>query len=327
MKIVLNVEKKHLIFFGLFLVLAGSVFVIAGTDPGRLSNGIAKVGHEFLYANQIKPFNSQGHIEIGRLGEGTILKLWDLKGNWLQIGPQGGEENRINFKVDNADSILFYGENSPYKLKDFIIKSENICSSETNCVSTEHFINKMKELGAEDVNNNQTEEEEVLNAYGDNSNGYNIWNCDVKEDNTKKVIIKNEDFFNNNNIPREVMIIEATGRVSNKNHHIGIWYKLKNNETGSVITGLSPYHNTNNLRYGDDLESYGFSPSIGECNNGDDWCTKTQRVELNNNFITQLGNSDLLVEFIACGVHESRGNQNKIIGAFKKEGLTVTGIY
>jgi len=142
MKIVLNIEKRHLIFFSLFLVLVGGIFVIAGTDPGRGANNIAKIGHEFLYVNQIKPFNLPGFIEIGKQGEGTAVKIWDPKGNYMVIGGTN-VNNRFDFKVGRNTDILFFGEGADYKFNNFIIKSKNICSSENNCVSTEGFINKI----------------------------------------------------------------------------------------------------------------------------------------------------------------------------------------
>jgi len=125
MKIVLNIEKRHLIFFSLFLVLIGGIFVIAGTDPGRGANNIAKIGHEFLYVNQIKPFNLPGFIEIGKQGEGAAVKIWDSRGNYMVIG--GSDiDRRFDFKVGGNTDILFFGEGANYKFKKFIVQANDI---------------------------------------------------------------------------------------------------------------------------------------------------------------------------------------------------------
>jgi len=63
MKLVFNIEKKHLIFFSVFLVLVFGVFTIAqGTyNEGTPALG---VGHEELYADTIYPFNEDNKVHI-----------------------------------------------------------------------------------------------------------------------------------------------------------------------------------------------------------------------------------------------------------------------
>ncbi|MBS3135285.1 hypothetical protein J4406_02865 [Candidatus Woesearchaeota archaeon] len=56
MKISLNIEKRHLVFFGLFLVLVGSLVVIAVDNP--------KVFHDYLYTDVIRSHTPEGVVEI-----------------------------------------------------------------------------------------------------------------------------------------------------------------------------------------------------------------------------------------------------------------------
>ena len=56
MEIVFDIKKKHLIFFSIFLVLVGSVFVAATSwEPWDAS----KPSHEILYTNMIGPKNTE----------------------------------------------------------------------------------------------------------------------------------------------------------------------------------------------------------------------------------------------------------------------------
>ena len=139
MKLVLNIEKRHLIFFSLFLVLVGSIFVIAPSVYNQAGTAPASgVGHQDLYANNIYSWAKTGFI-----------KIWDAKGNDLQLGSQFGENNRFDFSVDSGDRVTFYGRTGPnYQMDRFTVKAENIaligriCSDEqgTKCISVDELI-------------------------------------------------------------------------------------------------------------------------------------------------------------------------------------------
>jgi|SRR3989344_1063434 len=136
MKLVFNIEKRHLIFFSLFLVLAGSVFVIANPQYP------AKVGHQELQADSIYSWT-----------ENYPIKIVDPKGNWLGLGSNNGERNRFDFSVDSLDQILFYGTTAPdYKMDTFKVKADkitligSICSDEqgNNCILVANLIKNNK---------------------------------------------------------------------------------------------------------------------------------------------------------------------------------------
>ena len=132
MKIVFNVEKKHLIFFSLFLVFIGSVFVIATTWTPYSSG---KPYHEILYTNMIGPV-SEDVIEI----MGASLKV-PSHGKGIIFG---NPENQ--YRIHATAGELNYGDSDTKN-----VFPGKICSSKNNCVSTEDLINKMKELGVQNT--------------------------------------------------------------------------------------------------------------------------------------------------------------------------------
>src|SRR3989344_8134963 len=86
MKIVLNIEKRHLIFFGLFLVFVGSVFVIADQQYPAI------IGHRELQVDKIYPFTSEndpinifGNLRIGGNNEEGYWKV-GITGNTIMNG-------------------------------------------------------------------------------------------------------------------------------------------------------------------------------------------------------------------------------------------------
>ncbi len=139
MKIVLNVEKKHLIFFGLFLMFLGSVFVIgAGTYPAR-------VGHQDLYADTIYPFTSENSaIKILgslRIGEPNVGSSW-------KVGIDGNTIIRKNLRVDG-----------------------NLCNAKDACISVQKLIDKMEELGVKNNEDNVGPFNIVYPNYGNLADG------------------------------------------------------------------------------------------------------------------------------------------------------------
>ena len=120
MKIVFNIEKKHLIFLSLFLVLMGSVFVIAVDNP--------KVFHEVLYTDIIKSHS------------GDTIKVEDnsLKVSRGIIFGTGDDENL--YKIYATVNKLNYGGD---RMKN-IFRGE-ICGDNANCISINDIIEGLGE--------------------------------------------------------------------------------------------------------------------------------------------------------------------------------------
>jgi len=111
MKISLNIEKRHLVFFGLFLVLVLSGYVIAtGFAQG-------KAFHEILFTDIIKG-KSGGVVEIG-----DSLKI---KGNLEIEGNYPGKEETIETTTINNP---LYEETKPIEAS--TMTAEHFCSDET----------------------------------------------------------------------------------------------------------------------------------------------------------------------------------------------------
>ena len=123
MKIILNVEKKHLIFFGLFLVLVGGVFVIA-TSWTPYSSG--KPYHEIMYSNIIGPVSGDV-IEIKE----ASLKV-PTHGKGIIFG-----EPVDQYRIHATSGNLNYGNEDTKN-----IFTGKICSSQNNCVSVSDLISQ-----------------------------------------------------------------------------------------------------------------------------------------------------------------------------------------
>lgn len=190
MKIVLNIEKKHLIFFSLFLILAGSVFVIANPQYP------AKVGHAELQTDKIYPFTSQegminipGNLRIGNNGDGT---------SW-RVGINGNTIMRGNLRVE-----------------------ENLCDKDNNCISVKDLIDKMEELGVEE---DQTQTPTGGIIYGNDNFLRSSQNSECTEENNqniKEIIIPYAQLINKENIK-----ISAKGMVFHENHRLFATLTLK----------------------------------------------------------------------------------------------------
>lgn len=114
MKIVLNIEKKHLIFLSIFLVLVGSVFVIATNWEEWESS---KPYHEILYTSIIGPKDDTVEVilrtEVNE-ADPNKYKIWSPHPNLLKYGTRTtkniftGEicsDNQINNCKDVSEII------------------------------------------------------------------------------------------------------------------------------------------------------------------------------------------------------------------------------
>jgi len=138
MKIVLNIEKKHLIFFGLFLVFIGSIFVIAnGGQYNENKTPLSGVGHPDLYADYISSWTKDKAIIIN-----------DPQGISFGIG-----DNSDLYSIRALSNRIVYGDESTKN-----IFKGGICSNEetntNNCISVEELVEKVK-----GINNNGEEQE------------------------------------------------------------------------------------------------------------------------------------------------------------------------
>ena len=119
MKISLNIEKKHLIFLCIFLVLVGGVFAIAGTDWDP-----SNPHHETLYINNIKAKND--------IPEGD---------------PRIYIHNDLRIGGSNEGNYWTLGIKGPTILDGDLRIDENLCDKNNRCISVEDIISKIEEIG------------------------------------------------------------------------------------------------------------------------------------------------------------------------------------
>jgi len=126
MKLVLNIEKKHLIFFSVFLVLMGGVFVIATNYPEWTPS---KPFHEPLYVDTIIS-KSLGYIGI----DGSVAPPNSLpEGGYpdLAIGSNDAEEYKW-IQSYGGDSLILNPLGNDVEIgtsEDKLIVKGKVCSS------------------------------------------------------------------------------------------------------------------------------------------------------------------------------------------------------
>ena len=119
MKIVLNIEKKHLIFFGLFLVLAGGIFVIAqGGQYKQDRTPLSGVGHPDLYVDYISSWTENNPIQVNdpqgiSFGIGNNPNLYSIRATANTI--RYGNENTANVFEGKICSSYTDGRNNDCK--------------------------------------------------------------------------------------------------------------------------------------------------------------------------------------------------------------------
>ena len=125
MKIVLNVKKKHLIFFGLFLIFAGGIFVIA--QGGQYGGGTPSsgVGHPDLYADYISSWTESKSIQVN-----------DPQGISFRIG-----DNPDLYSIRATSNAIRYGDDSTSNVFEGKICSSYTDGRNNNCISINDLIN------------------------------------------------------------------------------------------------------------------------------------------------------------------------------------------
>lgn len=150
MKLVLNIEKRHLIFFSLFLVLVGSVFVIAIGE-----NSPNKVFHADLYTDKILKATGIGSIIVNSpldiitnanynyitlkgitysgiaVKEGDLPPVgyirWNNNDDKWEIFAGGGNANNIKMSITDDGKIIIPGQ---------ICKDTNNCKPVSEIIAT-----------------------------------------------------------------------------------------------------------------------------------------------------------------------------------------------
>src|SRR3989344_7569159 len=100
MKLVVNIEKRHLIFFSVLLVFALGAFAIANSDLYIDGTPISGVGHEDLFVDNIYPWDISDntpdvHIKSSALyldgfdGSSPELRFFDYEGGIAKISWDG----------------------------------------------------------------------------------------------------------------------------------------------------------------------------------------------------------------------------------------------
>ena len=124
MKLVVNIEKRHLIFFSVLLVFALGAFAIAALPSYQ------GVGHETLFTDQIVP---QG---------GSFVEILDGEDDSLRIGG-GGNVDDVRLVVSDNDLFSITGDSSNnYKINEFRVQAEEIKLCDyTGCYNLAQLVN------------------------------------------------------------------------------------------------------------------------------------------------------------------------------------------
>ena len=117
MKIEINIEKKHLIFFGMFIILISSIFVLADYDvfghladeigPGTMTGPIS-INQGWTYPTLPSAFYAYSNTGDAITGKSTVLgksAIYGLASNgaysgWFEGGDVGIYDNKLLFKND-----------------------------------------------------------------------------------------------------------------------------------------------------------------------------------------------------------------------------------
>src|SRR3989344_3876083 len=118
MKIEINIEKKHLYFFAVFLLLFGTLTVIAVDNPN--------VFHEVLYVDILKSHATDNVIDVStdlKVGDNNKLKIgpWEIsqsgggaETSYLKIGRTSGAQYTEFLKIDWNGKLYLKNEICDY---------------------------------------------------------------------------------------------------------------------------------------------------------------------------------------------------------------------
>ena len=128
MRININIEKKHLIFFSIFLIIIGSSFVIAEWGP-------SKPFHETLYTNVIEA-KSGNIIQVMnnlKFMDGTLFGKVSNDNGIALYATEGKNVYLVddNFNTNDGSEVII---NSDIKIHG------KICNKEDNCISMNEII-------------------------------------------------------------------------------------------------------------------------------------------------------------------------------------------